>query len=1598
VKGKVIDKDGGFTEYSQPVTIDNVNPSVTAAATQAANEGASASLSLGSFTDPGADSPWAVDVDWGDGSSHGAAGKSATGSLGSLSHTYDDNGPYTVTVKVTDKDHDSGSASFTVNVANVNPMATLSNSGPVDEGSPVSVSFSDPSDPSGADTAQGFHYAFACNGGSLATATYAGSGSSASTSCTFNDNGSYTVRGRIVDKDGGYSESTTTVSVANVNPTVTAPFNQLATEGTTKSFGLGSFSDPGADSPWAIDVDWGDGSTHDTATKTATGSLGSMSHLYADNGTYTVTVTVKDKDLASGSATFSVGVTNVNPTATFNAPPSVNEGSTIFISLTGASDPSSADKSAGLHYAFECDGGSLAAATYAGTDTTSTASCPTSDNGTRTVRGRIIDKDGGFTEYSKTVTVNNVNPAVAAATNQSAYEGASKSFNLGSFTDPGYDSPWHVDVNWGDGSGHTLFDVTGAGAASSLTIPAQSHTYDDGLTTPTVTVKVTDKDGGYGSASFTVTVANVAPTASLGNDGPVNEASPATISFASQLDPSTADTTAGFHYAYSCSGGAITATYGTGSSTSSSTTCTFNDGPASKTVTGRIIDKDGGSTDYSTTVIVNNVAPAVTAPGDQTANEGTPKSFTLGSFADPGADSPWAVDVNWGDGSAHTMFNLTSAGTITAQSHTYADNGTYTVTVKVTDKDGGCGTKTFTVTVANVPPTVTPPANQASNEGTSTSFNLGSFTDPGAEGTSGWTVDVDWGDATANTTFQVGSTGTIAAKYHTYDDGPATRTVKVTVTDKDRGTDFKTFTVMVSNIKPTAAISNTGPINEGGTATVLLSGATDPSNADTTAGFHYAFSCSGAAMTATYATGGTTASTTCSYDDGPANKTVTARILDKDGGYSDYSTTVVVNNVAPTASLSNNGSVAEASPATISFASQLDPSAADTTAGFHYAYDCSGGATTTATYTTGSSTAASSTCTFNDGPADKTVAAWIFDKDGGSTRYTTSVHVNNVPPAVTAPANQSSNEGQNKLFDLGSFADPGAEGTNGWTVDVDWGDGSTQSFQLSATGTVPAKYHTYDDGPGTPTVTVKVTDKNDGTDSKTFTVTVSNVNPTATFSGATAGIWGVAYTYSFSNQSDPSAADRTAGFRYAYDCNGSTTLAAPPAIYANLVGSTASKDCTYSTPGTYTVDGWILDKDGGYNEYTKTIVVAKRTTSLVYSGDTTKQYSDMANLKATLTDQTGAGVPNRTVKFTIGTQSTTAVTDASGVATTTLKITQKSGAYTVATVFDATSDTFYTGSSDSDSFTITTEDSRAYYTGATLASTGSISSTIANVTFAATVKDITAVTDSPATDPDLGDIRNSTVKFYNVTTTTAPQLLCTASVGLVNAADTTVGTATCNAPLTASSTSGGTPYNIAIVVNGTASGTFYTNPPNDGLETVNVYIPQSNFITGGGYLKLASSSGLCAGALNSKNNFGFNVKYNKTATNLQGNMNTIVRSAASCTPGYTGPRVYQLKGNSMTSLVTKPCTTSQDATATCPAVATFNGKASIQDITNPLAPISVDGNATLQVTMTDKGEPGVADTIGITLWNKSGGLWFTSNWNATKTLEQLLGGGNLVVH
>jgi hypothetical protein len=208
---------------------------------QTAVEGTSTAFDLGSFTDTGP-STWSVDVDWGDGS-HTIFTTTTPGPLGTQNHVHADNGTYGASVTVHRGVFTAPPNPFAVTVANANPTATLSNSGPVAPGSPVTIAFSRPFDPSSADTTAGFRYAFHCDGSPFATApTYGGSSTSPSIGCWFGANGTYLVRARILDKDDGFSEYTTAVTVSNAvgfpipppparGPKLMHPFPVVRTEG-----------------------------------------------------------------------------------------------------------------------------------------------------------------------------------------------------------------------------------------------------------------------------------------------------------------------------------------------------------------------------------------------------------------------------------------------------------------------------------------------------------------------------------------------------------------------------------------------------------------------------------------------------------------------------------------------------------------------------------------------------------------------------------------------------------------------------------------------------------------------------------------------------------------------------------------------------------------------------------------------------------------------------------------------------------------------------------------------------------------------------------------------------------------------------------------------------------------------------------------------------------------------------------------------------------------------------------------------------------------------------------------------------------------------
>jgi hypothetical protein len=144
---------------------------------------------------------------------------------------------------------------------------------------------------------------------------------------------------------------------------------------------------------------------------------------------------------------------------------------------------------------------------------------------------------------------------------------------------------------------------------------------------------------------------------------------------------------------------------------------TFGDN-GSFTVRLQVTNTAGYSDIDTATVVVTNVDPTVTIPISQVTSrvEGQPLSV-LANFTDPGwLDTYPTSSVDPGAAPYLAVVPGTVAisdegppanvGTVQA-TITYGDNGSFTVTVSLTDDDGGSDSESFGVTVTNVDPTAT---------------------------------------------------------------------------------------------------------------------------------------------------------------------------------------------------------------------------------------------------------------------------------------------------------------------------------------------------------------------------------------------------------------------------------------------------------------------------------------------------------------------------------------------------------------------------------------------------------------------------------------------------------------------------------------------------------------------------------------------------------------------------------------------------------------------------------------------------------------------------------------------------------------------------
>jgi probable HAF family extracellular repeat protein len=305
---------------------------------------------------------------------------------------------------------------------------------------------------------------------------------------TFGTAGTYPVVLTVTDDDGGTHKDTITVVVeTNIAPDADiGAASYSANEG-----GLLQFTSTSTDANnTALAHFWsfGDGTT---STKP------NPKKVYADQGSYTATLIVRDPSGAEDTATATVTIGNVAPTGVLSAPSRLTEGQAYSVGLTSLRD-GAADLAAGLEYAFDCGTGYEV---YQASASRSCAAFADQQRDSITVRAKVRDKDGGeSSEYTRKIAVINAAPVVSATA--SSVTLGDTLVVQGSFTELGSaDGAFTYWVNWGDGQSLARTTTSRTGA-----LPALKHVYAaEG--SYTVTLYVMDKDRSVGRLSIPVTVA-----------------------------------------------------------------------------------------------------------------------------------------------------------------------------------------------------------------------------------------------------------------------------------------------------------------------------------------------------------------------------------------------------------------------------------------------------------------------------------------------------------------------------------------------------------------------------------------------------------------------------------------------------------------------------------------------------------------------------------------------------------------------------------------------------------------------------------------------------------------------------------------------------------------------------------------------------------------------------------------------------------------------------------------------------------------------------------------------------------------------------------
>ena len=1093
---RVTDDQGLTDTDTTTITVPNVGPTADAGGPYTTNQGVPVTIDGSGSTDgDGGTLAYAWDCNTGDGTSY-------TTGTDSFSCTYPDDGTYTGLLQVCDPEGTCDTGAFQVTSTNTLPTADAGGPYTTNQGVPVTLSGSSSTDPDGiistyqwdCDVSDGLSF-------SLPSAL-------PSFTCSYPDDGQFTATLRVVDDDGGIDDATALVDVSNTAAIANAGGPYTGTRNVALTVDGSGSSDPdGTITSWAWDCDTSDG-----IPAAAPSGSPTFSCTYSTIGTFTIELTVTDDDGASASTTTTATITNTDPVANAGGPYSGLQNIALTLDGSASTDPDGVL----VGYEWDCDVSSGSG--YSAPASVPTFVCTYATTGTYTASVRVTDDSGVSDTASATVTISNQAPTAEAGGPYVGGQGVPVAvFAFGS-SDP--EGPL-VQYEW-DCDGDGVYEISTTSESGTTCTFGGPGTY-------TVTLRVTDGSGVTDTDTATITIGNQAPIANAG--GPYSSLLGAAVSVdgsgSTDLDGSLTD------YAWDCDASDGVSLVSTG--TTAGTTCSYG-AVGTFTVTLQVTDDDGATDTTTTSVVVTNGAPVAVAGGPYTGNKGTaiPVDGTASSDADGTiVDYAWDCD---GDGTADVS-NATGLATCT-----FAAIGTYTITLVVTDDNGGTGTDTATVNVPLVGPIAFAGGPYVGIQGGGVAVD-GSL----SYDTDGAIVLWEW-DCDGDNVFEQSSTTAATATCTPPTTG--TWTVQLRVTDDDGAQDVDVTNIVVSNLVPVADAGGPYSGSEGSPVALDATGSADLDGFIAT----YGWDCDGDLLPDVLTSSATGA--TCTFA-ATGTYTVTLTVTDNDGGADVDTATVVIASLPPVADAGGPYFGSEGTAVALNGTGSSDVGGTIV----QWEWDCD----SDGTYDVVASAGLGSSCTYVD-EGNFVVTLRVTDDDGDSTVAVANVAVANVDPTLLGPVGASTGDEGQQLLWSALATDPGT--TDTLTYSWDFGDGTT------STGT--SANHTYANE-GVYTVTVTVDDGDGGIVSNTLSVTVANVAPVLGLTAIpSAGDEGQVLSL-FTSATDAGVNDT---LTYVWDMGDGNTVTGSAVTY------------TYADDGVFTVTVTASDDAGATDTTSSSVTIA----------------------------------------------------------------------------------------------------------------------------------------------------------------------------------------------------------------------------------------------------------------------------------------------------------------------------------------------------------------------------------------------------------------------